>query len=127
MGRPRKLTVDQIEKHLEEFLKENKTPSITGFCMKLGIDRQTLWDWKKETNGYSYIAKKVLHAFESLHEANLFNSKSGASTGSIFWLKCHGWQDGNSQAAKIAVASTPDGGHKVTVNWNVMPAANFEV
>jgi len=119
--------VEQIEKSLEEFLKGNETPTITGFCLKLGIDRQTILDWKREANGYSGIAKKILYTFEQRHEANLFNSKGGGSTGSIFWLKCHGWNDGSSKEHKVEAVSTPDGGHKVTVNWNVMPAENFEV
>jgi len=101
MGRPRKRTPEQIEAALKAELAEYPNrPAIMGVCHRLDIDRQTLLDWAREKDGpYSGIAKKIVTVIGSCHERNLWESKGGASTGSIFWLKCHRWYDNDSQVS----------------------------
>jgi len=115
-GRPRKLTVDQVEKALTKYMSENgERPTISGFCLELGIDRDTILAWQAESNGFSGIARKVIHTFTRAHEARLFDSKGGAAAGSIFWLKCHKWRDTDPAQTKVEAQPGANGGISVTI------------
>ena len=110
-GRPRKLRAKDIEATFDAYLKENpEKPTISGLCLALNVDRGTLvaWAHEKPENEYSRIARRILTQIADAHERNLYDAKGGAANGSIFWLRCHKWQD--SKPATTKVESSSSGG-----------------
>lgn len=94
-GRPRIIdTVEDLEKGLEEYFKGcgKKAPTTAGLAFSLGYaERQSLYDLKQRGEDFSYLIKRALLYIHAYHEGNLSND--GRPTGSIFWLKNHGWTD----------------------------------
>jgi hypothetical protein len=98
-GRPAKFNTPnkmelKINKYFESLIKPDGTsrpPTTAGLAWFLGFsDRQSLYDNKGRSEDFSCAIKKALLHIESFHEEHLF---SNGSTGSIFWLKNHSWQD----------------------------------
>jgi hypothetical protein len=95
-GRPLKYeTAEDLEQAISDYFANNpEKPTITGLALELGFtSRQSLYDYK-EREEFSYTIKKPVLRIESMHEANLY---SGASGGSIFWLKNREWSDKQEQ------------------------------
>jgi hypothetical protein len=73
-------------------------PTLSGLAVYLGFaDRQSLYDQKERDSEFSCAIKKAYSMIECYHEENLFEP---ACTGSIFWLKAHGWKDKPDDEAK---------------------------
>ncbi len=69
-----------------------RSPTVAGLAYALGfMDRQSIYDQKDRNEEFSCIIKRAVLYIESYHEGNLTDGKS--PTGSIFWLKNHGWTD----------------------------------
>lgn len=69
-----------------------KSPTVAGLAYALGfMDRQSIYDQKDRSEEFSCVIKRAVLYIESYHEGNLTDGKS--PTGSIFWLKNHGWAD----------------------------------
>lgn len=70
----------------------NKPPTVSGLAYALGYaDRSSLHSQAGRGEEFSYVLKRTILGIESFHETEL--SESGKPTGSIFWLKNHGWMD----------------------------------
>mgnify|MGYP001165957067 CR=1 FL=1 len=68
-------------------------PTLAGLSVFLGYaDRQSLYDQKQRGDDFSCVIKRAVSMVEVFHEENLFEAYC---TGSIFWLKVHGWDDKN--------------------------------
>jgi hypothetical protein len=79
-GRPTKYDpkmVDQINEYLRGAIPENmKIPTIEGIALKLGISRETLYQWAKEYPEFSdTIEKTKTLQKEYLQEIGIFGGK----------------------------------------------------
>lgn len=73
-------------------------PTLSGLSVFLGFaDRQSLYDQMQRGDDFSCVIKKAVTLISVFHEENLFEA---SCTGSIFWLKVHGWDDKNKDEAK---------------------------
>ena len=97
-GRPRIYDdPDELEKtgraYFEDCRAKDIKPTTAGLAVFLGFDdRRSLYDYAKNER-FSHVIKGFIGQIESLHEARMYES---GSTGSIFWLKNHGWTDQQS-------------------------------
>lgn len=95
-------TVEELEIAIDEYFAnldtgegENlirRSPTVAGLAHHLGFaDRQSIYDQKHRGEEYNHAIKRATLFIESYHERNLIDGKG--PTGSIFWLKNHGWTD----------------------------------
>ena len=114
MGRPRKLTPKQVQERVDQYFATTQPPwTITGLCLALEIDRQTLYNWIKERGAYSAIMRKAHDQVQNYWEGLLSSIKT--ARGAEFWLRCAGWDDG-SRNKKIEAESNSKGILKVTIS-----------
>lgn len=65
--------------------------TVCGLALYLGfVSRQSMYDYDKRNDAFSYIIKKARCAIEKNYEMNLQNPQCA---GSIFALKNMGWKD----------------------------------
>jgi hypothetical protein len=94
-------------KAVDDYFKDNKTPTWSGLALYLGFEsRQSLQDYKKK-DGFSYPITKALMMIENEYEKKLFSQNVA---GAIFALKNFGWKD------KQEVEQS--GGTSITVKWD---------
>jgi hypothetical protein len=80
MGRPTKYIpslVKKIDEYITEAVPENmKIPTIEGLALKLGVNRDTLYDWAKKYPDFSDTIKALkLKQKEHLTEIGIFGGK----------------------------------------------------
>lgn len=80
VGQPTKRTPElykKIQEYIEEAVPENtKIPTVEGLCLKLGIHRDTLYQWAKEYPEYSDTIRLIkLKQKEHLVEIGIFGGK----------------------------------------------------
>lgn len=88
-GRPIKFTVDELETRVRTYLNRERI-TLSGLALYLGIDRQTLYNYK-ERDEFFDIIKKARESVEATYEERLIYE--GGPTGVIFALKNMGWTD----------------------------------
>ena len=108
VGRPLKYkTVEELQERIDLYFEEGantrnvftgggvskqKAYTITGFSLFLGfISRQSIYDYLKRNNEFSYAIQAGVTKIEMFYEENLTFAKS--ASGSIHWLNNHGWKD----------------------------------
>jgi hypothetical protein len=88
-------------------LWEQKPPTITGLSLHLGFkDRYSFYEYMKRGDDFATILTRAKTMIEEFHERAL--SGKDRCTGSIFFLKNHGWIDEqflSGGSAPIGVAS----------------------
>jgi len=96
-------TVEEISEKIQEYFEsleytdgegilKTKAPTVAGLAYFLGFEsRQSIYDQKDRSPEFSYVLRRAVLFSESYHEGYLTEGKS--PTGSIFWLKNHGWTD----------------------------------
>jgi hypothetical protein len=114
-GRWKYETVEELEAAVEEYVSSRKPtkllddqgnvvrnpngqpvwvrqpPTITGLALALGFkDRKSFYEQEARGDGFARALARARSLIEEHHEARL--SEAG-STGSIFFLKNHGWID----------------------------------
>lgn len=94
-GRPLKYTPDYMSRKLTEYLSKCETDklpvTITGYCLYIDTNRQTLSEYA-DKDEFADIIKKVHQASEDFAASFLYSGKNPA--GAIFYLKnLHGWAD----------------------------------
>lgn len=106
-GRPALFnSVEELQATIEVYFDDNSSPSITGLAYHLGFEsRQSIYDYEKKDDEYSYTIKRARLKIEIYYE-ELLATKS--VTGAIFALKNFGWAD------KQEVENT-------NINYNVSP------
>ena len=80
IGRPSKYTpeiIDEINKYLIEAVPENmKIPTIEGIALRLGISRDTLYEWAKVHPEFSYTLERLkMVQKEALIQTGIFGGK----------------------------------------------------
>lgn len=92
-GQPRKYSSpEQMQKAICKYFADTKQPGVCALALHLGFaSRQSFCDYKGYSKGFSDVIKKAIMRIEAYHEGRLSNVAK--PTGSIFWLKNHGWAD----------------------------------
>jgi len=96
VGRPLKYkTVEELQEAIDAYFALNpERPTVTGLALHLGFhSRKSFYNYEERPE-FLHTIKSATLKIESMHEANLY---SGASTGSIFWLKNREWTDKQEQ------------------------------
>jgi hypothetical protein len=108
VGRPPAFeTPEQLQDSIDEYLKDNKIPTVSGLAYYLGFEsRQSFYDYEQKPE-FTYTVRKARLFMESHYEERL---QGNNPTGSIFWLKNAGWKD------KQEVEQS--GGTSITVKWD---------
>lgn len=101
-GAPPKFeTPELLEKAIEGYFawaeEKGKPPAIVRMALHLGfISRQSIYDYAKRGE-FSYVIKKAISMIEAFHEENVHEKNN---TGSLFWLKCHTWDDQSARTER---------------------------
>jgi hypothetical protein len=79
-GRPSEYTpevIEQINEYMEEAIPQNmKIPTVEGIALKLGINRDTLYEWAKVHPEFSdTLSKLKMKQKEILQEIGIFGGK----------------------------------------------------
>ena len=79
-GRPSDYTpevIEQINEYMEEAIPQNmKIPTVEGIALKLGINRDTLYEWAKVHPEFSdTLARMKMKQKEILQEIGIFGGK----------------------------------------------------
>jgi DNA-packaging protein gp3 len=105
------LTLEKVDKDGNPL--PSKPPTVAGLAYALGYaDRSSLYSQTGRGEEFSYILKKTILYIESFHETALYEASH--PTGSIFWLKNHGWMDkqpeghGDTASLRILVENVTD-------------------
>lgn len=104
VGRPLKYTVEELTVKVNEYFETQERQTLAGLALFLGIDRQTLYNYR-ERDEFFDIIKESVNRVEAKYEERLIYEN--APTGVIFALKNMGWKD------KSEVEQS--GG--LTINW----------
>lgn len=83
-------TPELLQDSVDNYLKDNKTPTISGLAYHLGFEsRQSFYDYEEKPE-FTYTIRKCRLFMEAHYEARL---QGNNPTGAIFWLKNAGWTD----------------------------------
>lgn len=83
-------TAKEMQEAVDEYLKENPAPTISGLAYYLGFEsRQSFYDYEQR-EVFSYTVKRCRLFMEAHYESRL---QGNNPAGSIFWLKNAGWSD----------------------------------
>ncbi len=110
-GRPRAFnTPQELQKRIDEYKEylktNNKPPTIAGLTYYTGIDRQTLYNYKKQDEFFDTIKTFVDWVIMTYEE----QAYDKGNAGIIFLLKNYGYTD--KQEHEIS------GGIDIKVNWD---------
>lgn len=97
VGRPSKFeSVAILQDAITSYFAEaGEKQSITGLALFLGFEsRQSLYDYEKKGEEFSYTIKRARLQIEQHYEEALLSRNS---TGAIFALKNFGWKDKTEQ------------------------------
>lgn len=86
-------TPEQLEAKINEYFgsRDEEDWLISELCDYLGFEsRQSFFDYGKRPQ-FSYLIKRAAQKVSIKHERNLSDMKK-PTTGAIFYLKTHGWE-----------------------------------
>lgn len=93
VGRPAKFTsADELQKAINNYFEqEQEIPTLSGLALALGFEsRQSMYDYKKKGDAFSYTIKRARLQVECKYEKRLY---SNSPAGTIFALKNLGWSE----------------------------------
>ena len=103
---PKYKTKEQLEQAVNSYFLSNDRITLSGLAIHLGIDRQTLYNYKKDDKFFD-ILKKARDKVEAYYEERAIYEDR--PTGVIFALKNMGWSD------KQEIEQTNSGEMKITI------------
>jgi hypothetical protein len=123
-GRPTKYTPEvivEINKYLQEAVPQNmKIPTVEGIALRLGINRDTLYEWAKQHKDFSDTLEGVkMRQKEMLTEIGIFGGKEINATIVSLLLKVN-----HDMIEKTALDVT-SGGKPIPILGNV-PTSNSD-
>ena len=90
LGTTKFKTPKELQEAVDKYFDTEKQPTLAGLAYHIGIDRQTLYNYKNRDNFFDII-KKATDKVASVYEGRLIYNNN--STGVIFALKNMGWTD----------------------------------
>lgn len=107
-GRPTKYIPKVIEPLIEEYIQScgreaTELPTIEGLAIKLGVNLDTLYEWKDKHPEFSETLKKILAKQKiQLMNDGMYGGKEVNAGMAIFLLKAnHGLKDGPTVAVQV--------------------------
>lgn len=97
-GRPIKYTAAELQTKVNEYFEVEPKPTIAGLAVFLGMDRQTLYNYRQRDEFFD-ILKEGVNKIESKYEGRLIYENN--PTGVIFALKNMGWRDKVEQDVRV--------------------------
>jgi hypothetical protein len=85
-----KFILETADKYFKKCFKKKIPITITGLGLAIGTTRKTMIEYAKRDEECGNAMKRVVGIVEDFYEARL---SGNSPTGSIFWLKNHGWSD----------------------------------
>lgn len=92
--------IDQVEKRIYEYYalcaKNDMKPTVMGFCNSLGINRTTLFDWRRgkfRADTHQAVICKAYGMLEELWESYMQNGKINPVSGIFLGKNNFGYQD----------------------------------
>ncbi len=90
-GRPMLFeTPEELSSAIMDYIQHEKKPTLAGLAYHLGIDRQTLYNYKARPEFFDIIKKATDYVEYKYEERLIYESNP---TGVIFALKNMGWRD----------------------------------
>ena len=83
-------TPEELGTKVLDYIQNEKKPTLAGLAYFLGIDRQTLYNYKERTEFFDIIKKATDYVQYKYEERLIYE---GNPTGVIFALKNMGWSD----------------------------------
>jgi len=83
-------TPEDLDAAVQKYINEAEQPTLAGLAYALGIDRQTLYNYKERPDFFDII-KKATDWVSQIYEQRLIYNQN--PTGVIFALKNMGWKD----------------------------------
>lgn len=91
MGRPLLFeSPEELSASVMDYIQNEKKPTLAGLAYSLGIDRQTLYNYKERPEFFDIIKKATDYVEYKYEERLIYESNP---TGVIFALKNMGWKD----------------------------------
>jgi hypothetical protein len=117
-GRPSEYTpevIEQINEYMEEAIPQNmKIPTVEGIALKLGINRDTLYEWAKVHPEFSdTLSKLKMKQKEILQEIGIFGGKEINATIVALLLKV------NHDMVETTKTDITSGGKPIPILGNV--------
>ena len=107
IGRPTKYTpetINKINEYIEEAIPQNmKIPTVEGIALKLGISKETLYQWAKKRPEFSdALAELKMKQKECLTEIGIFGGKEiNASIVQLLLKINHGMTESTPLASNV--------------------------
>lgn len=83
-------TPEELETQIVYYIETEKKPTLAGLAYHMGIDRQTLYNYKDRPEFFDIIKKATDYVEYKYEERLIYDSNP---TGVIFALKNMGWKD----------------------------------
>lgn len=83
-------TSEELKVQILDYIQNEKKPTLSGLAYHLGIDRQTLYNYKERPEFFDIIKKATDYVQYKYEERLIYE---GNPTGVIFALKNMGWSD----------------------------------
>lgn len=83
-------TSEELKVQILDYIQNEKKPTLAGLAYHLGIDRQTLYNYKERPEFFDIIKKATDYVQYKYEERLIYE---GNPTGVIFALKNMGWSD----------------------------------
>jgi hypothetical protein len=117
IGRPtlyRPEIIDEINEYLKEAVPENMDiPTVEGIALKLGISKDTLYEWAKIHPEFSdALGRLKMEQKQHLIKAGIFGGKEVNATIIALLLKV------NHDMIETTKQDITTGGDKITFEWN---------
>ena len=101
VGRPLLFqTPDELWSAVLDYIQKEKKPTLAGLAYFLGIDRQTLYNYKERPEFFDIIKKATNYVEHKYEERLIYESNP---TGVIFALKNMGWKDKQEVEGKTII------------------------
>jgi hypothetical protein len=97
-------SAEHLSQLVEEYFETNDKPTLSGLAVHLGIDRQTLYNYKNRDEFFDIIKAATAKVVSIYEERLIYSDKP---TGVIFALKNMDWKDRHDHTTDDRPFPTP--------------------
>lgn len=105
----------RINQYFEYCMANDCRPAVSGLALALGVDRQTLHDWKNKrtraSTGHSDVIKKAFNCLEFLWEEYMQSGRINPASGCFLGKNNFGYHDDTKiqlEAVTMTATKTPE-------------------